>query len=241
MTMITPSYLGETIEYSSLHACRSTLEDPTSGESYRTFIAYQGYMLVIILALAGSILVGNDLHFGSLSFYLSKPLSRLHYLGGKALAVGVFVNMMTTLPAVVLYIQYALVEDRENYLLNKWHLLLGIFGYGLVLTVTLSLILLATAIWLKRTVPMIMAWTTLFVFCRMFGAALVYWLGFSPNWRLLDLWNDTVLVGNVCLKVDNVDLIHQPEWYWAALVLVGVSLTCLTYLILRIRAVEVVK
>ena len=31
MTMITPSYLGETIEYSSLHACRSTLEDPTTG------------------------------------------------------------------------------------------------------------------------------------------------------------------------------------------------------------------
>ena len=32
MTMITPSYLGETIEYSSLHACRSTLEDPTPAE-----------------------------------------------------------------------------------------------------------------------------------------------------------------------------------------------------------------
>jgi len=32
MTMITPSYLGETIEYSSLHACRSTLEDPTFKE-----------------------------------------------------------------------------------------------------------------------------------------------------------------------------------------------------------------
>ena len=31
MTMITPSYLRETIEYSSLHACRSTLEDPTCG------------------------------------------------------------------------------------------------------------------------------------------------------------------------------------------------------------------
>ena len=33
MTMITPSYLGETIEYSSLHACRSTLEDPTANGS----------------------------------------------------------------------------------------------------------------------------------------------------------------------------------------------------------------
>ena len=36
MTMITPSYLGETIEYSSLHACRSTLEDPTL-ERYSAF------------------------------------------------------------------------------------------------------------------------------------------------------------------------------------------------------------
>ena len=34
MTMITPSYLGETIEYSSLHACRSTLEDPTCDVAY---------------------------------------------------------------------------------------------------------------------------------------------------------------------------------------------------------------
>ena len=45
MTMITPSYLGETIEYSSLHACRSTLEDPTPydftrGGSYYTFFGH---------------------------------------------------------------------------------------------------------------------------------------------------------------------------------------------------------
>ena len=37
MTMITPSYLGETIEYSSLHACRSTLEDPTADLTPREF------------------------------------------------------------------------------------------------------------------------------------------------------------------------------------------------------------
>jgi len=36
MTMITPSYLGETIEYSSLHACRSTLEDPTRKQPRNT-------------------------------------------------------------------------------------------------------------------------------------------------------------------------------------------------------------
>ena len=38
MTMITPSYLGETIEYSSLHACRSTLEDPTTAPFQDVFV-----------------------------------------------------------------------------------------------------------------------------------------------------------------------------------------------------------
>ena len=40
MTMITPSYLGETIEYSSLHACRSTLEDPTLRRGLETELIF---------------------------------------------------------------------------------------------------------------------------------------------------------------------------------------------------------
>ena len=42
MTMITPSYLGETIEYSSLHACRSTLEDPTGAALQQHGMAHAG-------------------------------------------------------------------------------------------------------------------------------------------------------------------------------------------------------
>ena len=42
MTMITPSYLGETIEYSSLHACRSTLEDPTLNPEEKRNAEFQG-------------------------------------------------------------------------------------------------------------------------------------------------------------------------------------------------------
>jgi ABC-2 type transport system permease protein len=223
-----------------MRVARRLLKLDGSGESYHLYFGYQGNMIMIVLALAGSILIGNDLQHGSLPFYLSKPLSRLHYLTGKALAVGVFVNLMTTIPAVVLYVQFSLLEDRENYFVNKWPLLLGIFAYGAVLTVTMSLFLLAAAVWVKRTVPMIMVWTTLFLFCRSLAMALVDGLKVNPNWRLIDLWNNLGLVGKVCLGVDTADP-AQPHWYWAALVLVGVSLTCLTYLILRIRAVEVVK
>ena len=65
---------------------------------------------------------------------------------------------------------------------------------------------------------------------------------YSPSWRLLDLWNCTYVVGHACLGID----LHasrspaHPPWYEAALVLAGVCAACLAYLVLRIRAVEVV-
>jgi ABC-2 type transport system permease protein len=210
--------------------------------TYLNFFSYQGHMVMIVLALAGSILIGNDLRFGSLPFYLSKPLSRWHYLLGKGLAVAVFVNLMTTIPAVLLFLQWGVLESWD-YLYERFDLLLGIVCYGAVLTVTLTLLLLAMATWLRRTVPLIMTWTTLFLFCRLLSGALVEGLGFSPRWRLIDLWNNTYLVGGVCLGRDptRIRFGHHPSWQESALVLGGVSLLCLIYLIRRIRAVEIVR
>ena len=98
---------------------------------------------------------------------------------GKCLAVGVFVNLMTTLPALVLFAQHGL--DDWDYFTNPDYF--AQTGTGkrpgelaaaarhprlrLVLTVFLSLLLVATASWLRRTVPLIMVWTTLFLFLRL--------------------------------------------------------------------------
>lgn len=213
-----------------------------TGETYRTFIWYQGYIVMIILTLAGSVIIGNDLRHGSLPFYLSKPITPWHYLGGKGLAVALFINLMTTIPAVLLFLEFALLYDW-NYLWSHRLLLGGILGYGFVLTVTLTLLLLATAIGLRGTVPLIMVWVTLFLFTRLLAGAVVGNLNWSPRWRLMDLWNDLYLVGNRCLGMDpsTVRPLGQPSWQEAALVLGGVCLGCLIYLILRIRNVEVVS
>jgi ABC-2 type transport system permease protein len=211
-------------------------------ESYRNIFGYQGYIVMIVLALAGSILIGNDLRFGSLPYYLSKPLSRWHYLLGKGLAVAVFINLMTTVPAVILFLQWGVLESWD-YLYDRFDLLLGILAYGLILTVTLTVLLLATATWLRRTVPLIMTWTTLFFFCRLLSSALVDGLRFPASWRLIDLWNSMSLLGSLCLGISPRSGLSgaQPPWYEAALILGGVSLLCLIYLIRRIRAVEIVK
>jgi ABC-2 type transport system permease protein len=225
-----------------VHLLRNILKLNGSGETYRNFMWYQGYIVMVVLALAGSILVGNDVLHGSLPFYLSKPLSAWHYLLGKGLAVAVFINLMTTLPALVLWVEYGLL-DSWDYFVQQWPLALGVVGYGGVLTGCLTVMLLATAAWLRRTVPMIMAWSTAFFFLRILAAALVDGLHYDARWRLIDLWNDAYLVGNVLLGLDPLLArpLPQPPWHEGALVLGGVSLLCLIYLVVRIRAVEIVK
>src|SRR5262249_28080605 len=139
---------------------------------YRNFMTLQGSMVVIALALTGVIFIGNDFRFGSLSFYLAKPLNRWQYLAGKALGIAIVINLMTTAPALILFAQYGLL-DSPGYFLRDGKtiaafsigsipiglrtpnpLLAGILGYGVLLTAFLSIMLLATASWLRKTVPL---------------------------------------------------------------------------------------
>ncbi len=223
-----------------IHFFKARLKLNGTGETYRNFFWFQGYMSSIVLALAGALLIGNDVRNNSLSFYLSKPIGGRHYLLGKFLAVAVFINLLTTLPALVLFFQYGML-DTYDYFSDNVHLFFGILGYGLVLTVVLGLLLIATAVALKKTVPLIMAWMTLFFFCRRLAEALVDRLGLDPSWKLIDLWNDTYLVGNALLGVDLRTLGRQPGLSEACLVLGAVCVSCLIFLIRRIRAVEIVS
>jgi ABC-type transport system involved in multi-copper enzyme maturation permease subunit len=216
-------------------------------ETYRNFIWLQGYIVMAVLALAGAILIGNDYQYGSLPFYLSKPLGRWHYLAGKFLAVALFVNMLTTLPALLLFAECALMEGWP-YIEKRYDLLLGIFGYAAVLSICLGLLVLAVAAWVRKTVPLIMVWVGILFFGRVFADAMVDGLQLSPHWRLVDMWNNMYLLGSWCLDVApqlesgrQFTSKPQPEVWEAALVLLMVCSACLIFLDRRIRAVEIVR
>src|SRR6266478_5519856 len=95
---------------------QETLKINGTGATYHNVIWYEGFLVMIVLAFAGSVLVGNDFRFGSLPFYLSKPLGRWHYVLGKCLAVAVFVNLLTTFFALVLWVEYGLLDNDWSYL-----------------------------------------------------------------------------------------------------------------------------
>src|ERR1043166_9257749 len=81
-------------------------------DTFAVFYSYQGAMVVVTLALVGATLVGGDFAARGLPFYLAKPISRWHYIAGKCLAVAIVVTLMTTVPALGLYIQHA-CDDWE--------------------------------------------------------------------------------------------------------------------------------
>jgi ABC-type transport system involved in multi-copper enzyme maturation permease subunit len=227
-----------------LKSLNNALQLNGSADTYGNFLWFEGYIVVVILAFVGSVLVGNDFHHGSLPYYLSKPISRWHYVAGKCLAVGVLVNLMTTIPAILLFIEYGFI-DTWDYYIDQSRLLLGILAYGAILTCTLSLLLMATSTWLRRTIPMIMIWITIFVLGRLMQRWLVDGLRMSEHWRLIDLWNNMYLTGMWIMGKEHSDLrptsqIQQPYWE-AALVVAGVCVACMIYLHRRIKAVEIVQ
>jgi hypothetical protein len=114
--------------------------------------------------------------------------------------------------------------------------------------VVLGTLVLAVATWARKTVPLIIVWVGLLVFCRQFSRTLADWFQLDPRWRLIDIWNSLYIVGSTCLgtapelaKRRGRPPPIQPDWEDAALVLGVICALCLIYLNRRIRAVEVVQ
>ncbi|MBI3411528.1 MAG: ABC transporter permease subunit [Planctomycetes bacterium] len=239
-----------------VRSMRQTLQVLSGNQdTFAYFFNFQGTMVMIVLALTGAVLVGNDFTFRSLPFYLSKPINRWHYILGKCLAVAVVVNLLTTLPALGLYMQHGM--DEWEYFTNvayfeesgmgrgpaSWVLLLGVLGFGTILTVFLSVTLVAAASWMRRTMPLVMVWCAVFLFLHMVAVILVDGLRYNVHWRLLGLWNNLCLLGYACLGFDHETIwpAPQPSFLAAGITLGGVMLLCLTYLNQRTRAVEIVR
>lgn len=239
----TVRFAGVPVTVSNLTKFLDRLALNGTTHTFGNFVWFQGYVLVIVLALAGSVLVGNDFFHGSLPFYLSKPIGRWHYVLGKCMAIGVLVTAFVTVPAIILWLEAGLLYDWKTYYFDNLDLLVGVVGYGLVLTVSLSLLVVATAVWVRRTVPMVMIWMGLFVFLRMLAAWLVDGLKLDERWRLIDLWNDLYLCGLWCLRADHASVRPppQPEYWEAWAVVAGVCGLCLLYLRRRVQAVEIVS
>lgn len=208
-----------------------------SGDAYLDFMTAQAAITALLLAFAGSTLIGNDYRQGGMIFYLSRSLSPTQYIVGKLLAVSAVVLTITMVPAIVLYVQYGLLSSSLDYFKQEWRILFGIVGYGLVLAISQSLMLFAIAAWIPRTVPLVMTWLGMFTLLTALAHAL-YEIRDQKRWMLLALWDNMYRVGKWGFGAEMGR--RDPSAGESLGVLLGVGAICLVLIIRRVRAVEVV-
>src|SRR5581483_3957435 len=86
-----------------------------TGGAYADFMNLQATITALLLAFAGSTLIGSDYRQGGMVFYLSRAIDRRHYIVGKLLAIASVVTIITTLPAIVLFIEYGMLSNSFSY------------------------------------------------------------------------------------------------------------------------------
>jgi ABC-type transport system involved in multi-copper enzyme maturation permease subunit len=206
---------------------------------YVGFIFRQSYIVLILLAFSGSLVIGADFHQRGLTFYLSRGIDRRHYLLGKWLGLAGVISILTVLPALVLYVQYGLYSSNLDYWLEYWWIPFTILGYGLMVCLVLGLSVMALSVYLRRTVPISITCFSTFVLLDEIGSQL-HRATRVEHWRLLSLWRDVRYAARYCF-----DPHFMPDdralGGWALLILAGVCLLCLAVLYRRVQAVEVVE
>ena len=160
-----------------------------TGESFRDFITSQNTVVMLLLAISGAVLVGNDFRFRSLTFYFSKPLERWQYFLGKLVATSLLVSLLTLVPCLALFIEYGLFGDTFDYFIESQRILFGILAYGLLVSVGMSILLLGVAALLQRTISIVMVWGLVFIFLPIVTEVLHGTVRGSDYWKLLDFWS----------------------------------------------------
>jgi ABC-2 type transport system permease protein len=211
-----------------------------TGDAFLEFQFAQGTVTMLLLAFAGSLLIGSDYQQSGLTFYLSRRIDKRHYVAGKLLAIGSLVLLITTVPALALYLEYGLLSSSLEYYRENPRILCGILGYGFIMAVVLSLLLGAIASWVPRAVPLVMTWACVFLLLPILGENLRH-IRDNRMWRLLSLWRDLRMLGKWCFGSLIAERDENQLAYWSAWIVPAVCLLCLILLVRRVKAVEVVK
>ena len=209
-----------------------------AGKTYREFMFAQGTVTMLVLAFAGELLVGGDYEQGGLTFYLSRAVGRRHYVVGKLLAISLLVAMTTSIPALILFIEYGVLTNSMAYFQENWRIVLGILGYGAIMAVSLSLLLFTLASWLHKNVPLVMSWACIFVLLPAIGEILRHTYD-DRHWRLLMFWRNLRLLGSWCFgSLSDSDTTLAPA---AACIVLAVWIVCVLAIIPRVQAVKVIS
>ncbi len=195
----------------------------------------QGLLMALVVGLIAPPLVARDVHTRAFLLYFSRPLTRVEYILGKLAVVFAYVVMVTTLPALSLYLVGVLLSEPDVAVVaSTWDLPLRILAASVVLTIPTTALALAYSSLTTKTFYAGFAWFATWLLGMVAYLVLTTSIDgdVSERWVLLSLYHS---LGRVQHWVFGVELTFS-DVFPSAMLLTGVTVVSLVVLFRRVSS-----
>jgi hypothetical protein len=236
--MINPAaqQVGERIARQLLEAAPSSDRHEVWAWLLMSFFRYpQAMLMLLIVGLIAPPLIAQDVRTRAFLLYFSRPITRIEYLVGKLATMWAYLALITTLPALALYVFAVLLSPEIGVVVDTWDLPIRVLAASAVLMIPTTTLALAFSSLTSDTRYAAFAWfatwgfgwvTYGFLFSGVPG---VY---ASDNWTLISLYHTLGEVQTWVFGVGQTTSLFVSS----TVVLLGISVLSLMVLFHRISS-----
>jgi ABC-2 type transport system permease protein len=208
---------------------------PTA-KTFREFLDQQAPFVFFVTIYVGAGLIANDRRANALQIYLSKPLTRLEYVAGKAAALMVFLLFVTWIPALALLLVQILLAGSFAFIEKNLFLFpaITVFAFVQVLLATFTMLALSSLSKSSRFVAVMYAGAVLFAD----AIQGMFWM--MTRSSAASLMSPTASLNQIGDVIFRLAPRYQTPWVLSLLMVAGLIAISMLVLERRVRGVEVV-
>jgi len=207
---------------------------------HKTWVLYPSLIFCsMVMIFYGSQLIAKDRSANALQVYFSKAVSRIDYVVGKYLAVGILTSLTTLVPsAMMLVLGLILSPERVGFLSQSWFIPLVTISFWLVLSLVLGSVILFFSASFDKSYLAAVSFIGFLFFALILTGFLILIFGHSHFVEGLNWGGGLVHVGNILFdrKVSSWN-----ETLWKSFDLLLIVLVFGALIFKKIKPVEVVK
>jgi len=210
---------------------------PINARMFQDFIEQQGTIVFFVTIWAGSGLIANDRRANALQIYLSKPLLRTEYIGGKLAILLVYLLEVTLVPGLLLILMQIMFSGSFAFIRANMFVIPAVILASLLRVIVAAFTMMALSSLSKSSRYVAVLYTGAVFFTEAVYGFLVVVTGSTRV-----AW---VSIGRNLEQVTDVIFRQTPRYDTPAgvsmLVLAGLVVVSISVLERRVRGVEVVR
>ena len=207
-----------------------------SAETFREFLNQQRIFIFFVTIYVGAGLIANDRRANALQLYLSKPLTRVEYIAGKLVTLGLFLIGVTWVPAICLLLLQMMFAGDTAFIRGNLFLIpaITLFSALQVAFSAMTMLALSSLSNSRRFVSLMYAGIVFFS-AAMYQALRA--ITGSTAWAWVSPGDTFDVIADAVFRLPGRPAMPVPAAFAVVVILIAASLWILER---RVRAVEVV-